>query len=180
MEKSGIHPQMSVTGTTRTKTVRAITLQRFCTCDSNPPLHENNCISGKYKEVVGPKNNLPTINDERRPRLSPSRATPQRGVDPCVTCKLHLLYFCFLSFLASNTIPSAIASGTGEWYHECNGGNCGYGNGGNSGSISTSCRDVDDRCANYARMGTWLVVLLHGRMSRSESNHSLAYFNLMQ
>ncbi|KAG7346792.1 ShK domain-like protein [Nitzschia inconspicua] len=60
--------------------------------------------------------------------------------------------FLSLIILSSITRPLA-ASGMGEWYHECNDGNCDYGSRGNAAFSSSKCRDDNGQCATYARLG---------------------------
>jgi hypothetical protein len=59
-----------------------------------------------------------------------------------------------LLLVFSPCIHPVKASGSGEWYHECHDGSCGYGSATKSSSCSPLCRDTHELCAKYARMGT--------------------------
>lgn len=86
------------------------------------------------------------------PSNSRSTTTTMRRQPPRYTITRNGLFF---SLLLSSLITHSgkAASGSGEWYHECTDGNCGYGGGGTVVPTSSDCRDDSDECASYARLG---------------------------
>jgi hypothetical protein len=61
-----------------------------------------------------------------------------------------------------------MASGSGEWYHECLDGNCGHVSATKSASLT--CRDMNEQCAEYARLGTCVLCLCHAMVDDVENS----------